>query len=169
MCHVLLLLLLLQSIHCACAILGQVNDLLGNKFKSAVLARLAGEARVTRALPRATWWFVLFYCHLCNTSCVACHSAACAACGCGTEQPFDLPDSATCLSVCCCTGVLSSCRGPQQAVGRSTWATWECGRCRCRCVVPVNEALLLGSATRCILLGPAHTHHHVCEGQAGSD
>lgn len=35
--------LLLQSIHCACAILGQVNDLLGNKFKSAVLSRLAGE------------------------------------------------------------------------------------------------------------------------------
>lgn len=32
-----------QSIHCACAILGQVNDLLGNKFKSAVLTRLAGE------------------------------------------------------------------------------------------------------------------------------
>lgn len=33
----------LQSIHCACAILGQVNDLLGNKFKSAVLTRLSGE------------------------------------------------------------------------------------------------------------------------------
>lgn len=34
----------MQSIHCACAILGQVNDLLGNKFKSAVLTRLAGES-----------------------------------------------------------------------------------------------------------------------------
>jgi hypothetical protein len=32
----------LQSIHCACAILGQVNDLLANKFKGAVTTRLAG-------------------------------------------------------------------------------------------------------------------------------
>lgn len=31
-----------QSTQCACAVLGQVNDLLGNKFKSAVLSRLAG-------------------------------------------------------------------------------------------------------------------------------
>jgi len=41
----LLLLLLLQSTQCACAVLGQVNDLLGNKFKSAVLSRLAGGHR----------------------------------------------------------------------------------------------------------------------------
>eukprot|EP00878_Enallax_costatus_P037865 GHUV01042925.1.p2 GENE.GHUV01042925.1~~GHUV01042925.1.p2 ORF type:complete len:100 (-),score=12.21 GHUV01042925.1:117-416(-) len=31
-----------HSIHCACAVLGQLNDLMANKFKAAVVAELAG-------------------------------------------------------------------------------------------------------------------------------
>lgn len=31
-----------QSIHCACAVVGQLNDLMANKFKAAVMAKLSG-------------------------------------------------------------------------------------------------------------------------------
>lgn len=41
-----------HSIHCVCAILGQLNDLLANKFKAALLAKTAGgPAKLLAAAP----------------------------------------------------------------------------------------------------------------------
>jgi hypothetical protein len=41
-----------RSIHCVCAILGQLNDLLANKLKGALLAKIAsGPSKLLAAAP----------------------------------------------------------------------------------------------------------------------